>query len=152
MDKYYLTKERLEELKQELQYLKTGRRMEIAEQLRRAKEYGDLSENAEYAEAKEEQQRVERRIYELEDILKRAVVIQKEEWLDVVQIGSRVTVKRDDKIYEYVIVGSDETDPAAGKISNESPLGRALLNRKVGDSVEVVTPAGKAVYQITKIE
>jgi transcription elongation factor GreA len=151
MDKYYLTKERLEELKQELQYLKTKRRLEVAEHLKRAKEYGDLSENAEYAEAKEEQRQVETRIYELEDLLKRAVIIKKKEGSDVVGVGSKVTIRRDDKYIEYTIVGVNEADPPRGKISNESPLGRALLGRKVGESVTVITPAGEVVYHITKI-
>lgn len=152
MDKYYLTKERLEELKQELQRLKTERRLEVAEHLKRAKEYGDLSENAEYVEAKEEQRQVESRIYELEDLLKRAVIIKKKEGVENIQIGSKVTAQRDGKVVEYIIVGVNESSPREGKISNESPLGRALLGRKVGDSVEVVTPAGKATYRVTKIE
>lgn len=152
MDKYYLTKERLEELKQELYELKSKRRMEVAEHLKRAKEYGDLSENSEYADAKEEQRQVESRIYELEDLLKRAVIIKKQEGSETVQIGSKVTAKKDDKIIEYTIVGVNESNPREGKISNESPLGRALLGRKVGDSVEVTTPAGRTIYHITKIE
>lgn len=152
MDKYYLTKERLEELRQELQKLKTVRRLEVADHLRRAKEYGDLSENAEYVEAKEEQRQVESRIYELEDLLKRAVIIKKKKGSETVQIGSRVTAEKDGKSVEYTIVGVSEADPAKGKISNESPLGRTLLGRKVGDSVEIMTPVGKVIYHITKIE
>lgn len=153
MDKYYLTKERLEELKQELETLKTKTRLEIAEQLRRAKEYGDLAENAEYAEAREEQGHVEARIAELDDCLKRAVIIKKTTGNDRVQVGSKVAVKRNaGDVFEYMIVGSNESRPEEGKISNESPIGNALLEKKVGDSVTVVTPAGKVVYQITKIE
>jgi transcription elongation factor GreA len=152
MDKYYVSAERLEELKQELQNLKTHARVEVAEQLKRAKEYGDLSENAEYAEAKEEQSRVETRIFELEDLLKRAVIIQKSDVADSVQIGSKVTVKKDGKVMSYTIVGSGESRPEEGKISNESPLGRAFLDRKVGEHVEVATPAGKTTYTISKIE
>ncbi len=139
-------------MKQELQELKTVRRMEVAEHLKRAKEYGDLSENSEYVEAKEEQRQVESRIYELEDLLKRAVIIKKKEGSETVQIGSKVAAKRDGKMVEYTIVGVSESSPGEGKISNESPIGRALLGRKVGDSVEVTTPAGKAIYHITKIE
>ncbi len=152
MDKYYLTKERLEELKQELDILKTQKRMEVAEQLKRAKEYGDLSENSEYAEAREELNLVESRIFELEELLREAVIIKKIEGSDKVEIGSRVTVKKDGQIFSYLIVGSNESKPEGGKISNESPIGRSLLGRKVGDSVVVTTPAGQVTYQITKIE
>lgn len=152
MDKYYLTEDRLEELKQELHDLKTVRRMEVAEHLKRAKEYGDLSENSEYVEAKEEQARVESRIYELEDILKRAVIIKKKEGLETVQIGSKVTAEKDGKIIEYTIVGVNESNPRERKISNESPIGRAFLGRKVGESVAITTPSGTVIYHITKIE
>lgn len=152
MDKYYLSEERLIELQQELQTLKTTARQEVAEHLKRAKEYGDLSENSEYVEAKEEQSRVETRIFELEEMLKRAVIIPKDAPRgDVVQVGCKVTVRKDGKASEYVIVGSNESKPEEGKISNESPLGRAFLGKSVGDTVEVATPAGKMVYEITKI-
>ncbi len=152
MDKYYLTNERLEELKHELETLKTEKRLEVAERLKRAKEFGDLSENAEYAEAREEQNAVETRIFELEELLRRAVVIQKTAGSDRVQVGSKVTVRKDGNVSEYMIVGSNESKPEEGKISNESPIGRALLGKKVGDSIAVTTPAGQAAYQITKIE
>ncbi|MEK7212579.1 MAG: transcription elongation factor GreA [Patescibacteria group bacterium] len=152
MNKYYLTKERLEELKQELDFLRTQKRMEVAEQLKRAKEYGDLSENSEYAEAKEEQTRVESRIFELESLLKLAVIIKKSECGEEVEVGCKVTVTKDDRMSTYLIVGSNESKPEEGKISNESPLGRTLLGRKVGDSVVVTTPTGQVTYQITKIE
>jgi len=152
VEKYYLTKGRLEELKEELNTLKTKTRMDVAEQLKRAKEYGDLSENSEYAEAKEEQGRVEQRIFELEDLLKKAVIIKKADVADIVEVGSKVTVKKGESLFDYLIVGSNESDPGEGKISNESPLGRAFLGKKVGDSVEVTVPSGKNIYQITKIE
>jgi transcription elongation factor GreA len=152
MDKFYVSPERLEELKQELDKLKTETRIEVAEHLKRAKEYGDLSENAEYAEAKEEQSRVETRIFELEDLLKRAVVIQGVQSGDTVEVGCTVTVRKGDKNFTYTIVGSSESKPEEGKISNESPLGRAFIGHKVGDKVEVNTPSGKAVYEITKIQ
>ncbi len=153
MEKYYVSKERLAELQQELEHLRTHRRMEVADSLRRAKEYGDLSENSEYAEAKEEQSRVEARIFELENLLKRAVIIEKGDNYDEVEVGCKVTVsKGDDDTKEYTIVGSNEAKPEEGLISNESPLGRAFLGRKVGDSVEVMTPIGKVTYQINKIE
>src|SRR3989338_4624354 len=153
MDKYYVSPERLEALRTELENLKTKARLEVAEQLKRAKEYGDLSENSEYAEAKEEQSRVEARIFELQNLLKRAVIIEKGDNYDEVEAGCKVTVsKGDDDTKEYTIVGSNEAKPEEGLISNESPLGRAFLGRKVGDSVEVMTPIGKVTYQINKIE
>ncbi|MDO8536690.1 MAG: transcription elongation factor GreA [bacterium] len=152
MDKYYLSKERLEELKQELEALKKAKRVEISERLKHAKEYGDLSENSEYAEAREEQAIVETRIFELEEIQKKAVIIKKAEGSDKVGVGSTVTAKKGDRVVNYTIVGSYEAKPEDGKISDESPLGQAFLGHKVGDDVTVTMPAGQAVYQITKIE
>lgn len=151
-DKYYLTEEKLEEIKKELESLKTEGRKEVAEHLKKAKEYGDLSENAEYTEAKEEQQRLESRIAELENIIRNAIIIKKKLKSEKVEVGSTVHLKRDGKLYKYVIVGVDEADPSAGKISNESPLGRALLGKKVGENVEVLAPSGKIIYKIIKIE
>jgi len=152
MDKYYVTKERLDELKEEFDELKTKKRMEVAERLKAAKEFGDLSENSEYTEARSEQERIESRIYELDELLKRVVIIRKREGTDKIGIGSIVTVKKGDEIRRYQIVGSQETKPEEGKISNESPLGRAFLDRRVGDSVTVSTPQGPMLYQITKVE
>lgn len=152
MKNYYLTKEKLEELKKELEYLKIEGRREVAEHLQKAKEYGDLSENAEYNEAKDEQQRLETRISELEDIIRNAVLIKEGIKSDSVKIGSKITLKKDGKTYQYIIVGQNEADPLNGKISNESPLGKALLNKKVGDLVEVLAPSGKIEYKIIKIE
>lgn len=152
MDKYYLTKERYEELEKELDDLKSRGRQEVAERLKRAKEFGDLSENSEYAEAKEEQAAVESRIFELEEIMKKAVLITKAECPEEVRIGCTVTVKKDGQITRYSIVGSYEANPGEGRISDESPIGRALLHRRVGDSVTVATPSGEVMYQITKIE
>jgi transcription elongation factor GreA len=152
MDQSYLTEERLEELKKELEHLRSVARLEVAEHLKRAKEYGDLSENSEYVEAREEQARIETRIVELDDLLKSAIIIKKNAGGGgQVQVGSTVTVKKDGKEFTYVIVGSDESDPLKNKISNESPLGRAFLGRGVGDTVEVETPAGKAKYSIVSI-
>ena len=152
MDKYYLSSERLNELKIELEDLKGRKRREIAERLKTAKEYGDLSENSEYSEAREEQARVEGRIFELEEILKQASVIKKSEEIDEVRIGSTVTVKKGDEVFNYTVVGSNETNPEEGKISNESPLGRAILGHKVGDKITVGTPSGEIQYSISKIE
>jgi transcription elongation factor GreA len=152
MSKQYLTKERLEEFKAELEELKNIKRNEVAQRLKQAKEYGDLSENSEYAEAREEQANVEGRISELEEVLKTAVVIEKTEDNGIVQVGSVVTVKKGDKTSKYVIVGMYDAKPEEGKISDESPLGKAFLKHKVGDKVIVTTPAGAMNYEILKIE
>ena len=149
---YYLTPERLEELKKEVEVLKNVKRIEVSERLRRAKEFGDLSENSEYVEAREEQESVETRIYELEDMLKHATLIKKGDGGSEVRIGSSVTVEKDKKEKTYTIVGSEESRPEENKISNESPLGAAFLEKKVGDSVSVSTPSGQVVYKITRIE
>lgn len=150
-DKYYLTKERAKELEEELRELKEKRRPQVAERLKRAKEYGDLSENSEYNEAREEQELVERRIFELEELLRKATIIRKSGG-DRVEVGSTVVVKKDRQILRYTIVGSYDASPEEGKISDESPLGRAFLHHRVGDSVTVTTPTGQVVYKIIKIE
>lgn len=152
MAKQYLTKERLEELKTELETLKNKKRVEVAERLKQAKEYGDLSENSEYAEAREEQANVETRIAELEDLVKEAVTIKKAEGGDTVTVGSTVTVKKGERTAAYTIVGSYEAKPEEGRISDESPLGKAFLKKRVGESVKVTTPGGSATYEILKIE
>jgi transcription elongation factor GreA len=151
MRKQYLSKKSFDELKKELEELKTTKRMEIAQRLKQAKEYGDLSENSEYAEAREEQSSVETRIFELEELLKNAAMITKHEG-DIVQVGSTVTAKKGDKTMAYTIVGSYEAKPEEGKISDESPLGKAFLKRKVGDKVILTTKTGGAEYEILKIE
>ena len=151
MTKQYLTKERLEEFKAELETLKNTRRNEVAQRLKQAKEYGDLSENSEYAEARDEQANVETRIFELEDLLKNAVIIEKSEANGVVQVGSVITIKKGEKTSVYTIVGKYEAQPEEGKISDESPLGKAFLKHKVGDEINVTTPGGVAKYEILKI-
>lgn len=150
MNHYYVSEERLEELKKELANLKSKVREEVAEELKRAKEFGDLSENFEYTEAKERQAMVETRIVELEDSLKRAVIIKKGEG-DTVSVGSTVTAQKGSTTVTYTIVGSSEARPEENKISNESPLGSAFLGKRAGDEAEVVTPAGTNIYKITKI-
>ncbi len=152
MSKQYLTKERLEEFKLELEELKNNRRNEVAQRLKQAKEYGDLSENSEYAEARDEQANVETRIFELEDLLKEAVIIEKTEDNGAVQVGSVITIKKGEKTSVYTIVGKYEAKPEEGKISDESPLGKAFMNHKVGDSIKVTTPAGLMTYEILKID
>ncbi len=151
MDKY-LSKERLEELKAELEDLKTRKRREIAERLKNAKEFGDLSENSEYTEAREEQARVEGRIFELEETLKQAVIIEKSGSANTVSVGSKVILKKGGQSFTYIIVGSNETSPEEGKISNESPLGQSLLGHKVGDRVSVKTPDGEVIFTVDAIK
>src|SRR3989344_4042481 len=149
----YLSPERFEELKQELETLKNEKRKEVAEQLKRAKEYGDLSENSEYVGAREEQTRVESRIFELDELLKSAKLIEKKgKGGGAVQGGSTGTGKKGGKTYRYAIVGSNESNPLEKKISNESPLGRAFLGKRAGDVVTVETPAGPVEYQVSKVE
>lgn len=148
---YYLTPERLEELKKELDQLKTEKRADVAERLKRAKELGDLSENAEYMEAREEQTQVETRIAELEEMVKNAAVIRHTNG-GKVQIGSTVEVERGGQKMTLTIVGPNETDPGAGKISNESPLGKAFLGKNSGDAVKVKTPAGDAIYKVLSVK
>jgi transcription elongation factor GreA len=148
---FYLTKERLEELKKELQDLKDTARPRVAEQLKRAKEFGDLSENAEYIAARNERENVESRIEEIDSILKNPVIIEKKTGSDEVSIGTTVEVSKDGKVLAFTIVGSSEAKPQEGLVSNVSPLGRALLGCKVGNSVQVETPGGKVTYTITKI-
>lgn len=153
MGKEYLTKERLEEFKQELEVLKNEKRNEVAQRLKQAKEYGDLSENSEYAEAREEQANVENRIFELEELMKNAITIEKStDHSDTVQVGSTVTIKKGAKVSTYTIVGMYEAKPEEGRISDDSPLGKAFLNRKAGDVIDVTTPVGVAKYEIVKVE
>jgi len=151
---HYVSEERLAELKAELESLKGEGRRNVADRLRRAKEYGDLSENSEYTEAKDEQTALERRIVELEDMITKAIIIKDGGGKkgDGVDVGSTVIAKSDKGEVTYKIVGSNEANPTDGKISNESPLGAAFLGRQVGDKVTVSTPRGEVVYTITKIQ
>ena len=150
--KQYLTKERLEELKSELQKLKKEGRVEVAERLKKAKEYGDLSENSEYADAKDEQARIESNIFKLENMIRNAALIKKSSDKDSVDIGSTIEISKKGKNFKYTIVGSNEARPEANLISNESPLGEAFLGKKTGDIVKIETPSGKTEYKIVKIE
>lgn len=148
----YLSQEGLENLKKELQELKTKKRQEIAKRIQEAKELGDLSENAAYFEAKDAQSLNEARVAELESLLKTAVVIEAPTEEDIVHIGSTVEVRSGNNTEIFTIVGSAEAKPLEGKISNESPLGRAFLNKRVGDEFEVKTPGGMVKYKIIRIE
>lgn len=150
-----LTPEGLQKLEEELEHLKSVKRREVAERIKLAISYGDISENSEYEDAKNEQAFIEGRIMTLEKMLRNARIIQDDDVdTDVVSIGATVTVKdiEFDESVQYTIVGSAEADPGSNKISNESPVGRALLGKGVGSTVEVAVPAGTLQFQILEIK
>ena len=148
----YLTPEGEAKLKAELAELTGHRREELAQRLRSAIQMGDLSENADYHKAKEDQSFLEGRIQEIEAVLRTAVIVEKQHG-DTVTVGSSVTIQEDNFTPEtYHVVGAKEADPRNGKISNESPIGKALMDHKVGDVVESDTPDGKIKFKILKIE
>ena len=152
--KTILTSEGLKKLEQELEILRTKTRKEVAEKLKVALSFGDLSENSEYDEAKNEQAKVESRILQLETMLKNVTILDSNELTnDMVQIGSKIKIKdlKENLVLEYRIVGSMETNPDEGKISDESPVGRELLGHEVGDVVKIKIPAGEVEYEILKI-
>ena len=148
----YLTSEKMQEFTKELIILKTEKRKQVAENLEYAKKLGDLSENAEYHEARQEQAEIEDRINHLENLVKTAMIVD-EKHGDVVSIGSTVKVQKEGEkdVREYKIVGSEEADMVHGKVSNLSPLGSALLGKKKGEKVSFTTPKGKAVYTLISI-
>lgn len=149
---FFLTPEGLAKLQEELDHLSTVRRPQVAEKIHRAKEMGGTENNAEYEDAKNEQAFVEGRIITLERMIKNATIIKLDGASNRVQPGSRVTVRNQSgEETHYIIVGSAEADPKQGKISNESPVGQALLGKKVGDAVEVKVPAGVVRLVITEI-
>ena len=155
MKEVILTSEGYEKLKDEIEYLSTVKRREVAERIRVAREFGDIQENAEYDDAKNEQMLLEQRIAKLEERLLSARVIEADEIsTDVVSIGSLVRLRDVDakKTFEYHIVGSAEADPAANKLSNESPVGKAILGRKKGETVEVAAPRGSLKFKILDIK
>ena len=150
----FFTPEGLEKIENEIEYLKTVRRKEVSERIKVALGYGDLSENSEYDEAKNEQAQVEERIAKLEMMVRNAKIIDEKDLnTDVVNIGSIVKVRELDTMEEdeYTIVGSAEADPLEGKISNESPVGSKLIGNRVGDVVEVEVPDGIIKYEICGI-
>ena len=152
--KFKMSKERLDELKEELHFLQTVREKEVAQQIKEARSYGDLTENSEYDEAKNEQGKLYSKIAEIKNLIENAEIVQASEKTDSVGIGSKVTVhdiEFDDEA-AYEVVGSQEADPAMGKISDDSPFGKALMDRKVGDIVDVDAPAGMLKFEILKIE
>ena len=151
-EKVFLTKEKIEELKARLNYLKVEKRIEITEKIKAARDFGDLSENFEYHAAKEEQGMIEGEILEIEENLKYAVVIEEnEKKSDTVSLGSKVQIKIRGKVEIYEIVGTTEADVFNGKISNESPIGKALLGQKAGDTVIADTPDGAVEIVIEKV-
>ena len=143
----FLTAKRFEELKNELEELKTAKRLEVAENLRDAKELG----NSEYLEAREEQGRVEKRITELEETIKNASIIKEGSSKGVVGVGSTVEVLRGGKSMKFVIVGTNEAKPENGFISYQSPLGKELIGKKAGDSVKINAPSGSAEYVVRQV-
>ncbi len=152
MEEVILTKEGKEELEKRLEYLKVVKRAEITERIKTAREFGDLSENAEYDAAKNEQAMIEGEILEIENKLKYAVIIEAVK-KDAVSLGSKVLFKdvETGEEYNYEIVGTTEADVELGRISNESPIGNALLGRKVGDSVNVKVPSGIITIEVVEI-
>lgn len=147
-----ISKEGYEKIKKELDYLVSVKRREIADRIQRAKDQGDLSENAEYAEAKDAQAFNEGRIAELSVLFKNLTVVEDVGKSDIVGMGSRVVVEIGGEKKEYTIVSFNEADPLVGKISNESPLGRVLIGKKAGGKVTVITPKGEMRYKILKVE
>ncbi|MCX6794813.1 MAG: transcription elongation factor GreA [Candidatus Falkowbacteria bacterium] len=152
MNEQIISQEGYDKLKDEMTFLATVRRKEIAERIERAKELGDLSENAEYSEAKDAQALNEGRVLELANTLKNVTVVNSGSSSEEVAMGSKVTVKSKNGEKQYTIVSFNEADPLSGKISNESPLGVAFLHHHKGEEVEVETPKGVIRYKIIKTE
>ena len=150
--KFILTRQGLVSLKSEFDELTKVKRTQMTKRIQTAREFGDLSENSEYDAAKEEQSLLETRIVQLEDVLKRAQIIEPVKKADFVVIGSTIVVEIDGEKDEFTIVGTMEADPSKKKISNESPVGTAMLGAKVGEVVEVVTPIIRAKYKILEIK
>jgi transcription elongation factor GreA len=147
---FRLTQAGVDELKAELAGL-VGQRVQIADRIKQARELGDLSENAEYQTAREEQDRLEAKISELEHVLQNSQIIKKPKADGQVRLGSTVSLKDGGKPLQYQVVGTMEADPTHGKISDESPIGQALLGKKIGDKVEIKTPAGSHTYKVVEI-
>jgi len=147
-----ITQEGYDKLKKELEELKTVKRREIADRIQKAKDMGDLSENAEYSEAKDAQAFNEGRIIELSQMLKNLTIVKNTHSHVTVGMGSKIVAVTDGKERKFTIVSFNEADPLEGKISNESPLGTAFLNKKKGDTVTVKTPKGEMQYTITKVD
>ena len=151
-EKEYLTQEKFDEFKKELDQLKNVRRKEVAESLEYSKALGDLAENAEYHEARDMQATIEDRIAKLEELLKNVVIIKSHENTGTVNIGSTVTVEKDGKTLSYIIVGSEEADVMTNKISVRSPFGQAVLGKKSGDKFSFIAPNGELFYKVTDVK
>ncbi len=153
MKENYISKEGLEKIKKDLEHLIKVERPEVIERIARTRELGDLSENAEYHEAREKQSFIEGKIQELEYLIKRSIIIKASKNKDVISIGTTVHASCDNGMsLKYTIVGQTEANPSEGKISNESPLGKAFIGKKVGNEFEIAIPAGKIKCKIDKIE
>ena len=152
---FYMTEDGLKKLAEELEYLKTERRQEVAERIKIARDFGDLSENSEYDAAKDEQAFVESRIVQVENMIRNAVIIKDEDANpDVVSLGRTITFQElpDGEEESYTIVGSAEADPFEGKISNDSPIAKSLLGHSIGEEVVVPTPAGDMNVKIISVQ
>lgn len=150
--KFILTKEGLENIRDEYENLVNVKRPQVTQRIRRAREFGDLAENSEYDAAKDEQTLIETRITALEDVLKKAEIIEPTKKTDFVIIGSKVVVEMNDEVHEFAIVGSMEADPSKNKISNESPVGKTLLGLKVGETIEVAVGPVKSKIKVLEIK
>lgn len=155
--RYRMSAERKAELEKELEYLQTTREKEVAEQIKEARSFGDLSENSEYDEAKTEQGKLYSKIAEIQNLIENAEIVEDSDGTDAVGTGSIVTIivheeDEEDGTETYKIVGSQEANPAAGRISDDSPVGHALMGHVVGDSVPVAVPGGTITLEIVKIE
>jgi len=152
--KYKMSEERLQQLKEELVFLQTVREKEVAQQIKEARSFGDLTENSEYDEAKTEQGKLYSKIAEIKNLIENAEIVKASDKTDSVGIGSRVTVLDLEQESEdtYEIVGSQEADPTMGRISDDSPFGRGLMDRRKGDMIEIEAPAGALRFEILRIE
>ena len=152
--KYKMSEERLSQLKEELVFLQTVREKEVAQQIKEARSFGDLTENSEYDEAKTEQGKLYAKIAEIKNLVENAEIVKASEKTDIIGIGSKVTVRDVSmkSVDTYEIVGSQEADPTLGRISDDSPFGKALMERKPGDKISYEAPAGVLKFEILKIE
>ena len=152
--RYKMSQERFQELKEELVYLQTVREKEVAQQIKEARSFGDITENSEFDEAKTEQGKLYAKIAEIKNLIENAEIVRASDKTDIVGMGSKVTVRDfdDNTVCSYVIVGSQDADPTENRISDDSPLGKSLMEKKMGDIVEFEAPAGIMKYEIQKIE
>jgi transcription elongation factor GreA len=151
-NKIILTKEGYNKLQEELRHLKEVKRPKALERLKKAREMGDLTENSEYGDAKEGLSLIDKRIQEIEEILKNGEIIEKNSNRQVVDIGSEVIIETEGRKENFIIVGEGEADPVNKKLSHTSPIGRALMGKKAGERVEIEAPGGKVVYKIIKVK